>query len=77
MFQNLQIAACCCAEVAEFTIAPRFAYDDLGSPPLVPPNTTLVFETELLGWQNKTDVLGDGRCLVAIIRYNYGREDAE
>ena len=36
------------AKVAEFTIAPRFAYDDLGSPPLVPPDATLVFETGLL-----------------------------
>jgi len=53
-------------EVAEFTIAPRFAYDDLGSPPLVPPEATLVFEIELLEWQNKLDVLGDGRAIKTI-----------
>jgi FK506-binding protein 4/5 len=47
--------------VAEFTIAPRFAYDDLGAPPLVPPDATLVFEVELMDWENKSDVLGDGR----------------
>ena len=47
--------------MAEFTIAPRFAYDDLGAPPLVPPDATLVFEVELVDWENKSDVLGDGR----------------
>ncbi|CAE7457489.1 FKBP65 [Symbiodinium microadriaticum] len=53
-------------EVAEFTIAPRFAYDDLGSPPLVPPDATLVFEIELLELQNKLDVLGDGRAIKTV-----------
>ena len=48
-------------QVAEFTIAPRFAYDDLGAPPLVPPDATLVFEVELMDWENKSDVLGGGR----------------
>ena len=47
--------------MAEFTIAPRFAYDDLGAPPLVPPDATLVFDVELVDWENKSDVLGDGR----------------
>ncbi|CAE7211073.1 FKBP62 [Symbiodinium natans] len=54
-------------EVAEFTVAPRFAYDDLGSPPLVPPDATLVFEIELLDWENKLDVLGDGRAIKTIL----------
>ena len=39
----------------------QVAYDDLGAPPLVPPDATLVFEVELMDWENKSDVLGDGR----------------
>ncbi|CAJ1426092.1 unnamed protein product [Effrenium voratum] len=60
-------------EVAEFTIAPRFAYDDLGSPPLVPPDATLVFELELLEWENKSDVLNDGRAIKTIVERGAGR----
>ncbi|CAL1133578.1 unnamed protein product, partial [Cladocopium goreaui] len=60
-------------EVAEFTIAPRFAYDDLGAPPLVPPDATLVFEVELMDWENKSDVLGDGRAIKTITERGSGK----
>lgn len=60
---TLAIASMCRPQVSEFTIAPRFAYDDLGAPPLVPPDATLVFEVELVEWENKSDVLGDGRAV--------------
>ena len=59
-------------QVSEFVIAPRFAYDDLGSPPLVPPEATLIFEVELVGFENKSDVLGDGRAMKTILQRGQG-----
>lgn len=35
-------------EKATLTCSPDVAYGDVGSPPNVPPNATLVFEIELL-----------------------------
>jgi FKBP-type peptidyl-prolyl cis-trans isomerase len=35
-------------EKARFTMAPDFAYGAAGSPPKIPPNSTLVFDIELL-----------------------------
>mmetsp|Transcript_63082 Transcript_63082/g.174846 ORF Transcript_63082/g.174846 Transcript_63082/m.174846 type:complete len:560 (+) Transcript_63082:58-1737(+) len=59
-------------EIAEFTIAPRFAYDDLGSPPLIPPDTTMVFEVELLGWEAKVDLFEDGRAVKTVLERGSG-----
>lgn len=42
-------------EVAEVTIAPAYAYGDSTEVPNVPPGSTLVYEIELLGWDERVD----------------------
>eukprot|EP00177_Eucheuma_denticulatum_P000923 GFKZ01001677.1.p1 GENE.GFKZ01001677.1~~GFKZ01001677.1.p1 ORF type:complete len:600 (+),score=118.81 GFKZ01001677.1:319-2118(+) len=50
-------------EKAKVTLKPEYAYGASGSPPKIPPNSTLVFEMELLGWTSKRDVFGDGSVI--------------
>ena len=35
-------------ERARITVEPELAYGEMGQPPLIPPNATLVFEIELI-----------------------------
>jgi FK506-binding protein 4/5 len=61
-------------EVAEFVLAPDYAYGANGSPPKIPPNATLKFEIELLEWTLDKDIskAKDGSVLKRVLREGDG-----
>lgn len=50
-------------EVCKVTLKPEYAYGESGSPPKIPPNSTLVFEIELIEFCNDKDLTRDGGVL--------------
>lgn len=48
---DLGVASMKKGEKSILTCAPKYAYGAAGSPPKIPPNSTLIFELELLGWK--------------------------
>jgi hypothetical protein len=55
---DVGVAAMKKGEVTKLTLKPEYAYGAAGSPPTIPPESTLVFEVELLSWKSVKDITG-------------------
>jgi FK506-binding protein 4/5 len=78
---DLCVASMKKGEQCRLTLAPEFAYGEAGSPPKIPPNSTLIFDMELLKWEGE-DISPDhdGSITKSIIvsgeQYNCPSENA-
>jgi len=68
------VATMVVGERAKFTIQGHKAYGKAGSPPNIPPDATLVFDVELLSFEDKEDVskAKDGSLLKKIVKEGEG-----
>eukprot|EP01124_Arcella_intermedia_P009582 TRINITY_DN16262_c0_g1_i2.p1 TRINITY_DN16262_c0_g1~~TRINITY_DN16262_c0_g1_i2.p1 ORF type:complete len:211 (+),score=49.00 TRINITY_DN16262_c0_g1_i2:114-746(+) len=54
-------------EISKVTLKPEYGYGSAGSPPKIPPDATLVFEIELLSWEEEKDLTSDGGVLKKVL----------
>ncbi|XP_019188092.1 PREDICTED: 70 kDa peptidyl-prolyl isomerase-like isoform X1 [Ipomoea nil] len=59
-------------ERALYTIPPCLGYGKAGSPPIIPPDSTLLFDIEMVSWKSIRDVAADGGILKKIVREGEG-----
>uniref|UniRef100_A0A6B2L3D5 peptidylprolyl isomerase n=1 Tax=Arcella intermedia TaxID=1963864 RepID=A0A6B2L3D5_9EUKA len=61
-------------EISKVTLKPEYGYGSAGSPPKIPPDATLVFEIELLSWEEEKDLTSDGGVLKKVLHEGKGWE---
>ncbi len=63
---DIGVATMVKGEKCVLTCKPEYAYGSEGSPPSIPPNSTLQFEVELFDWHGE-DLTGDGGVVKSIV----------
>lgn len=71
---DMAVATMRIGETAKITIAPEYAYGEAGSGDKIPPNATLCFEVELLGFKGKDDLFEDLGVIKSVVAPGSGPE---
>jgi len=61
---DIGVKTMCKNEICEFKISSKYAYGEKGFPPKIPANATLIFEIELLSWDDEEIIPGLRKRLI-------------